>query len=147
MSRLERASATLAVSWQNLMGKITPKTQRRYRQRFYEWAYAYSLDKDKQPVSPGDDYAFFHSTESAMRDRHLLQTLLGVRKVRTLKALAKATGIRHLLNRLNEALSVGLISLAEDGYRLTPKGKHFILNTLKPQKNGKKKRKLVKLRS
>jgi len=71
----------------------------------------------------------------------------GVRKVRTLKALAKATGIRHLLNRLNEALSVGLISLAEDGYRLAPKGKHFILNTLKPQKNGKKKRKLVKLRS
>lgn len=133
-TRLERASATLAISWRNLMGKVTPKKQRRYQQRFYEWSYAYSLDK--KPVLPGDDYAFFHSTEEAMRDRQLLLTLLGVRKVRTLEALAKATGIHHLLNRLNEALSVGLISLAGDGYRLTPKGKHFILNTLK--KNDKK---------
>jgi hypothetical protein len=113
------------------MKQSTEKRQERYRAKFHEWSYAYAEDQGLIPTMPGDDHAFFYSTSAAMKDRQHLMKILSVTE-QPVKALTLKTGLlgAPLTNRLDEAMSVGLVAYVNSGYTLLPKGKSFIKETL-----------------
>jgi len=129
-NRLIQASKNLSQAHRNVMKQSTEKRQERYRAKFHEWSYAYAEDQGLIPTMPGDDHAFFYSTSAAMKDRQHLMKILSVtgQPVKTLTLLALKTGLlgAPLTNRLDEAMSVGLVAYVNSGYTLLPKGKSFI---------------------